>query len=51
MNKVKKGVVSFSDQSWSAISDNAKDFIKKLLTFDIETRPNAEDAIKHPWII
>lgn len=51
MNKVKKGVVSFSDPSWSSISDNAKDFIKKLLTFDIETRPNAEDSIQHPWIV
>lgn len=32
------------------ISENAKDFIKKLLIFKQGDRPTAEDALKHPWI-
>jgi calcium-dependent protein kinase len=50
MKKVKIGKFSFSDPCWSAMSDKAKDFITKLLTFDIERRPSAEEALQHPWI-
>lgn len=32
------------------MSENAKDFIKKLLTYDAEKRPTAEKALQHPWI-
>jgi hypothetical protein len=34
MKKVKIGKFSFSDPVWNSISDNAKDFISKLLTKD-----------------
>ena len=50
MKNVKIGKFSFSDSCWSNVSDKAKDLIKKLLTYDIDQRPSAEDAIKHPWI-
>ena len=42
MKKVRAGKFSFSDACWSQISDKAKDFISKLLTFDYEQRPSAE---------
>ncbi len=32
------------------MSDSGKDFIRKLLTYDPEKRPDAEKAMQHPWI-
>jgi len=39
-----------NDPSWGTTSDQAKDFIAKLLTFEEASRPTAEEALKHPWI-
>ena len=50
MKKVKIGKFSFSDPVWSTISNEAKDFIAKLLTLDQEKRPSAQQALEHPWI-
>jgi serine/threonine protein kinase len=50
MKKVRIGKFNYSDPCWSNISDKAKDLITKLLTYDVEARPSAEDALKHPWI-
>ena len=51
MKTVSIGKFSFSDPCWSNISDKAKDFITKLLTFDKDKRITAEDALRHPWIV
>jgi len=50
MKKVRLGKFDFADKSWNSISDNAKDFIRKLLTVEQEKRPTAEMALQHPWI-
>ena len=50
MKKVRAGHFNFDDKCWATISDNAKDFISKLLTYKPEDRPNAEVALKHSWI-
>ena len=50
MKKVKIGKFSFSDPVWSTISNEAKDFITKLLTFDQDKTPTALQALDHPWI-
>ena len=50
MKKVKIGKFSFSDPVWSTISNEAKDFITKLLTLDQDKRPSAQQALEHPWI-
>ena len=50
MKKVKIGKFSFADPVWNSISDNAKDFITKLLTKDQNARPSAEETLMHPWI-
>jgi serine/threonine protein kinase len=50
MKKVKIGKFSFSDPVWSTISNEAKDFITKLLTLDQDKRPTAQQALEHPWI-
>lgn len=51
MKKVRAGKFSFADPCWAGISDRAKDFITRLLTYDIEQRPSAEESLQHPWII
>jgi serine/threonine protein kinase len=50
MKNVKTGKFKFSDPIWNNISDSAKDLITKLLTYDVETRPSAAQALQHPWI-
>jgi serine/threonine protein kinase len=32
------------------ISDEAKDFVKRLLTLDMTIRMTAKEAIEHPWV-
>jgi len=41
MKKVRAGKFSFDEPCWKNISNNAKDFIKQLLTYDQNARPNA----------
>ena len=50
MKKVREGVFSFDDRTWGQISQKAKDFIRRLLTYDMNARPSAEDALHDPWI-
>ena len=50
MNKVRAGQFSFDDRVWQTISENAKSFIRSLLTYDVSARPSAETALMHPWL-
>jgi len=50
MKKVREGAFSFDDRIWQTISENAKSFIRMLLTYNVEERPSAEMALTHPWI-
>ena len=50
MKKVRIGKFSFSDPCWNNISDKAKNMITKLLTYEPENRPSADECLKHPWI-
>ncbi|KAK7496091.1 hypothetical protein BaRGS_00012792 [Batillaria attramentaria] len=45
-----KGQYTFDEQYWGEISENAKDFVCKLLVLDPKKRPTAADALKHPWV-
>ena len=45
MKKVRAGKFSFADPSWANVSQEAKDFITRLLTFDVDQRPSAEKAL------
>jgi calcium-dependent protein kinase len=40
----------FKDPAWQNVSDEAKDFVRHLLTYDQDERPTAEQALKHAWI-
>ncbi|ORX54885.1 calcium/calmodulin-dependent protein kinase I delta short [Piromyces finnis] len=40
----------FEKEYWGEISENAKDFIRKLLVVDPNDRMNCEQALKHKWL-
>lgn len=50
MKKVREGKVYFDAPQWNTISSEAKSFIKLLLTYDPDKRPDAENAMKDPWL-
>ncbi|GAA5828665.1 hypothetical protein JCM3766R1_003778 [Sporobolomyces carnicolor] len=37
-------------KTWDVISDEAKHFVRWLLTVDEEKRPTIDEAIRHPWL-
>jgi calcium-dependent protein kinase len=37
--------------AWDGLSDNARDFVQKLLVVDAKHRMDAEQALKHPWLV
>ncbi|KAG0167751.1 hypothetical protein DFQ28_005712 [Apophysomyces sp. BC1034] len=40
----------FHERYWRNISQDAKDFIRRLLTLDSEKRPTASEALKDKWM-
>jgi calcium-dependent protein kinase len=49
MEAVKKGEFDFPDEEWSVITDEGKDLIKKMLTYDPKKRLSASQVLAHPW--
>ena len=37
-------------EEWETISDDAKDLVRRLLTYDPRDRISAQEALKHKWI-
>lgn len=50
MKKVEAGKYDLEHGIWKSVSKEAKDLIKKLLTYDPAERISAEQALQHPWI-
>lgn len=50
MNAVRVGKFSFDDSDWDPISQEAKDFISILLTYNPSKRPSAQECLNHSWI-
>ena len=50
VKNVKTGVYSMTGPEFKAISSEAKDLIKKMLTMDYNVRISAEEALNHVWI-
>jgi len=48
--KIMKAEYDFPDPEWTHISDNAKDFIRKLLVKDRSVRYTASQCLEHPWL-
>ncbi|GBP64004.1 Myosin light chain kinase, smooth muscle [Eumeta japonica] len=40
----------FDDEAFNEISEEAKDFISKLLVKDIGSRPSAAECLRHEWL-
>lgn len=47
---IRKGEYTFEPLYWSGVSDEAKDFISKLLTTKPDKRMTASQALMHPWL-
>jgi len=47
---VKNGRFSFPTQTWSQVTPQAMDLVKKLMCVDVEKRYNGEQVLAHPWM-
>ncbi|KAG1327689.1 putative Calcium/calmodulin-dependent serine/threonine-protein kinase 1 [Cocos nucifera] len=47
---VLKAEPSFEEAPWPSLSNEAKDFVKRLLNKDYRKRMTASQALSHPWI-
>jgi serine/threonine protein kinase len=50
IQRILKGHYSFKSRMWKYVSDDAKMFVKKCLTFDPKERPTADEALHLPWL-
>ncbi|KAL6078330.1 Myosin light chain kinase [Balamuthia mandrillaris] len=48
--QIMKAEYDYPEEYWDEISDEAKDFINKLLVVDVEKRMTAKDALNHKWL-
>ena len=50
VQKVKRGTWQFKGQIWSNVSEEAKDFVSKLMNKNVNERLTAVEALSHDWI-
>ncbi|KAI1653034.1 calcium/calmodulin-dependent protein kinase 1 [Daldinia decipiens] len=50
IDECSSGKVVFHERYWRDVSDDAKDFIMRLLQPDPEDRWSSKQALKHPWL-
>jgi len=50
-SNILRGNYSFQGRAWRAVSDEAKDFVSKLLVQNPKERRSAKEALEHPWIV
>lgn len=50
MQNILKGTYSTSNENWPSISEGAKQFVRSLMTYNPEERPNALAALQNPWL-
>jgi len=50
-DNIMSGNYDFPDPEWTDVSEEAKDFIKKILVVNPAKRMTAEEALQHPWIL
>nr|3DXN_A Chain A, Calmodulin-like domain protein kinase isoform 3 [Toxoplasma gondii] len=51
LKRVEKGKFSFDPPDWTQVSDEAKQLVKLMLTYEPSKRISAEEALNHPWIV
>ena len=45
------GEISFQEPQWDQITETGKDFVKKILVIDPNSRLSVQKALNHPWIL
>lgn len=48
---VKRAEFEFNPENWSARSEEAREFVKSLMTVSPERRITCEQALNHPWVV
>ncbi|KAI9030324.1 kinase-like domain-containing protein [Hyaloraphidium curvatum] len=48
---ITNGRFSMVGENWVGVSEEAKDFVRRLLVQDPTKRPTAEEALRHPWLL
>ena len=47
---ISKGFYSYSPADWESVPQAAQDFVKSLLTHDLDKRSSVHEALRHPWL-
>lgn len=50
LTSIQAGKWSFDEKYWKEISEDAKDFITKLLVYQSDGRMDVKAALRHPWL-
>ena len=48
--QIKNCEYDFLDETWNDVSEEAKDFIRKILIADPKKRMTSEQIMAHPWM-
>lgn len=48
---IRRGRVEFPKARWSLVSDDARDLVRQLLSYNPADRPTAVEALDHPWLV
>jgi serine/threonine protein kinase len=48
---ISQGNYSYSESDWELVPQVAQDFVKSLLTHDLEKRSSIQEALRHPWLL
>jgi calcium-dependent protein kinase len=51
IDQIMRADFSFQSPAWETISEDAKDFVSKLLVVDPNVRMDATEALQHTWIV
>eukprot|EP00931_Biecheleriopsis_adriatica_P006502 TRINITY_DN1078_c0_g1_i1.p1 TRINITY_DN1078_c0_g1~~TRINITY_DN1078_c0_g1_i1.p1 ORF type:complete len:509 (+),score=110.20 TRINITY_DN1078_c0_g1_i1:49-1527(+) len=50
LNRVKACKYDFNSSTWEAVTDGAKELIRKILVLDPQERYTADQVLEHPWV-